>query len=115
MPREYTPEQREAQRARVRIHYQENKQYYIEKAKRQGEANKKRLQEYKESLPCTDCGVYYPYYVTQFDHTGNNKEFDIGRKGKSSWAVLEREIAKCDLVCANCHAERTHQRRIADD
>ena len=24
------------------------------------------------------------------------------------------EIEKCDLVCANCHAVRTYERRLAD-
>jgi hypothetical protein len=28
-------------------------------------------------------------------------------------AALRAEIAKCDLVCANCHAERTFSRHIA--
>jgi hypothetical protein len=26
-------------------------------------------------------------------------------------AILE-EISKCDVVCANCHADRTYQRRM---
>lgn len=24
---------------------------------------------------------------------------------------LKEEIAKCDLVCSNCHRDRTHRRR----
>jgi hypothetical protein len=28
-------------------------------------------------------------------------------------AALRAEIAKCDLVCANCHAERAFSRHIA--
>ncbi len=26
--------------------------------------------------------------------------------------VLITEMAKCELVCANCHAERTYQRAV---
>lgn len=104
---------KECHRAYVKDHYNKNKQYYIDKAKKQGDANRAWLREYKESIPCTDCGLFFPYYVTQFDHVGSDKKFNIGDQSTNSRAVLLREIAKCELVCANCHAERTHQRRVA--
>lgn len=61
-----------------------------------------------------DCGVQYPYWVMQFDHRPDEvKEFTIGASvDKRSKAAVMAEIAKCDVVCANCHADRTHQRRI---
>lgn len=48
----------------------------------------------------------------QFDHTGNDKEGNVGEMvGKNAaWAKIEAEIAKCELVCANCHMIRTHKR-----
>lgn len=48
----------------------------------------------------------------QFDHLGE-KQFEISQAiwTKSLLLVVE-EIAKCDLVCANCHAERTHKRGL---
>jgi len=49
-----------------------------------------------------------------FDHRpGEIKEFEIGFavRGYSRRRILA-EIAKCDLVCANCHAVRTYRRRI---
>jgi hypothetical protein len=27
-----------------------------------------------------------------------------------SWAAIKKEIAKCEVVCANCHRVRTHIR-----
>lgn len=67
----------------------------------------------KESKPCLDCGVSYPYYVMQFDHTGSDKVGSISKMVSSriSWAAIQLEIAKCDLVCANCHAARTWGRQ----
>jgi hypothetical protein len=65
-----------------------------------------------KSAPCTDCGIAYAYYVMQFDHLdAATKEFNIGVIGPTaSRERLIAEIAKCEVVCANCHAERTHQR-----
>lgn len=76
--------------------------------------NREIIREAK-SVPCTDCGAAYPYYVMQFDHLdAATKEFNIGVIGPTaSRSRLLAEIAKCDVVCANCHAERTHSRRRA--
>lgn len=70
------------------------------------------LKEMKEASPCTDCGVNYPYFVMQFDHLGD-KVINIGDIAHKDWsrARVQKEIDKCELVCANCHAARTHQRR----
>lgn len=73
--------------------------------------HKKALDDYKASKPCLDCGRKYPSYVMDFDHRDpSTKEFSVSsafRVGTSKERV-EAEIAKCDLVCANCHRERTH-------
>lgn len=68
---------------------------------------------FKIGKPCSDCGVCYPPYVMDFDHLpGTNKQFGIGsgvlRNGKKKLAL---EISKCELVCANCHRERSHRRQ----
>jgi len=66
--------------------------------------------------PCSDCGRRYAFYVMQFDHReGEQKCFSIGRRCNHrtvSKARLLAEIAKCDVVCANCHSERTYQRKL---
>ena len=70
------------------------------------------MQEAK-SRSCTDCGVQYPYYVMEFDHLdADAKHFNVSAGVTSvSHERLLAEIAKCEVVCANCHAERTHQRK----
>lgn len=65
--------------------------------------------------PCTDCGVKYPPYVMDFDHVRGEKLGDIGDmvgRGTSVANILA-EIAKCELVCSNCHRERTFRRLAA--
>lgn len=67
-----------------------------------------------KNRPCADCGTQYPYYVMQFDHLDpSEKSFAIGIAATRSPEVLRAEIAKCEVVCANCHAERTHQQWMA--
>lgn len=69
----------------------------------------------EKSNPCVDCEVQKPVHVMQFDHV---PERDIGVHilintatiGRHSLNRLKEERAKCDLVCANCHADRTYKR-----
>ena len=64
-----------------------------------------------KSKPCLDCGENYAYYVMHCDHRpGEVKMFDVSRAPTVELLLLELE--KCDAICANCHAERTHQRRL---
>jgi hypothetical protein len=58
--------------------------------------------------------VEYPYYVRQFDHrNGDEKLYAIAYLAKKGYALgrLRSAIDKYHIVCANCHAERSHQRR----
>lgn len=66
-----------------------------------------------KSRPCLDCKIQYPYYVMQFDHIQDKKHLmaHIATHGMSE---AKREAAKCEIVCANCHAERTHARMKAN-
>jgi hypothetical protein len=61
--------------------------------------------EYKGGK-CQRCGYSKCVQALQFHHTDDNKEFTIARKGVTrSWEKVKKEIDKCMLVCANCHAE----------
>lgn len=62
--------------------------------------------------PCTDCGRTYPFPAMDWDHCRGEKVMDIAlmvRRGLSR-GRLDAELAKCDLVCKNCHAMRTWRR-----
>lgn len=75
--------------------------------------NRLLIKELKESTPCKDCNKQYPYYVMHFDHL-RDKKFNIGSRTSTGIKKLISEIEKCEIVCANCHAERTHQRKNAN-
>lgn len=74
-----------------------------------------RLKSYIRSLkerPCADCKVQYPFYVMQFDHLpGFVKKREVSKHGSKSWKFIATEAAKCEVVCANCHAERSWRRQ----
>ncbi len=62
-----------------------------------------------KSVPCMDCGVKYPSYVMDLDHRRGKKKFNLSVAAQRRLAIqtVINEIAKCDVVCANCHRERT--------
>lgn len=95
----------------IKKHYQDNKEKYLT-ANRERKLRIKEQIRFEKSKPCVDCTVEYPYYVMQFDHTGEDKEGAIARAVSNgwSWAKIKIEIDKCDVVCANCHCIRTHNR-----
>jgi hypothetical protein len=65
-------------------------------------------------VPCADCGRRFPPCVMQFDHRDPaTKKFVISRSRTRGHATLMAEVAKCDIVCTNCHRVRTYERRIA--
>ena len=82
-----------------------------EQARRQRDYLKEYVRRRREE-PCTDCAGEYPWYVMEMDHCRGVKENDIAKMVHApvGLARLKRELAKCDVVCANCHRTRTYQR-----
>lgn len=74
----------------------------------------KYIQEYKQSKVCTDCKENYPYWMMDLDHI-DGKDFNLAayKTKTSSIEVVMLEIEKCEVVCANCHRNRTHLRMIS--
>ena len=65
-----------------------------------------------KSGPCQDCGRTFPPEAMDFDHVRGRKPRNVSALVYAcvSDARLLAEIAKCDLVCANCHRIRTMER-----
>ena len=66
--------------------------------------------------PCMDCGNRYPPICMDFDHIPERgpKLFNVSVAAGKLLLMkkLAAEIAKCDVVCANCHRLRTEKRRL---
>jgi hypothetical protein len=64
-----------------------------------------------------DCGGSFHPAAMQWDHIGTDKRINISDAVHKGWsrARILTEIAKCELVCSNCHAVRTWTRRQQRD
>ena len=84
--------------------------------------NKVRLAEtrqeinaYKLERGCADCGYNAHPAALDFDHLpGAKKCFTIGSDAIRNRERIWAEIAKCEVVCANCHRIRTVTRRHSE-
>lgn len=94
-----------------RRHYEGNKASYMARAEVRRRASQAFVQSQKQK-PCLDCGGRFPPVAMDFDHIGDDKTADLCRMAHDGYSVkrLMEEIAKCELVCANCHRVRTQSR-----
>lgn len=70
------------------------------------------IQDLKSKTPCMDCKESYPYYVMDFDHVRGRKHKNVMELIPTlSKKKIDEEIAKCEIVCSNCHRIRTHSRK----
>jgi hypothetical protein len=90
--------------------------YRANKAKRQAKVRADRqahvrwMDSLKEGKRCADCGRIYPPYVMEWDHLpGFEKTLVLAdtRRAAHARKRILAELEKCELVCANCHRERT--------
>jgi len=96
-------------------HYQRNKKKIkaraVEHNRKARERNRLFLCHYLKEHPCVDCGED-DMLVLDFDHVRGKKRDNVaGLAAKPvSLSVLEEEVAKCDVRCANCHRRKTMMR-----
>lgn len=97
--------------AYMKEYYKRRPQYFKSIAARQRVRKLEFINRLK-CQPCMDCGKTFNPWIMEFDHRDPSTKTDcvssLMRHG--SQKDLEIEIAKCDVVCANCHADRTHKR-----
>lgn len=94
-----------------RFHYLQNKEKYIQKAKRwnvhQREVLKEVIFRKLSQSACIDCGEK-DIVVLDFDHIAS-KRFSIAVMFRHRHSVesIEDELQNCVVRCANCHRRRT--------
>ncbi len=64
---------------------------------------------------CADCCGVFPYYVFEFHHLDpTQKDVQFNTLRRRSWEAIRKELAKCVMLCANCHRVR-HWRDFDDE
>ena len=86
-----------------RLHYKQNKQYYVDKAA-QARVRLRELVRAKK-LACIRCGESH-VATLEFHHTDpEQKDFTISKAVQGNWSTsrILAEIEKCEVLCSNCH------------
>lgn len=87
-----------------RDYYESNKDKILARNKAYKLKIRKWFREYKKKLSCERCGESH-YACLEFHHYKKKKEKAVSTmvaNGYSKKNIL-KEIAKCEVVCANCH------------
>jgi hypothetical protein len=112
------PEKRRAyHREYMREWYRNHREEHIARTtavNRRVRATIRQLIDELKSGQCPDCGGNFPPVLMDFDHVRGTKRGIISRLsgGRMAKAKLFEEVAKCEVVCANCHRRRTLLRRL---
>lgn len=107
----YNSKQKQAQKSGEL--YLKNQKKIKARMKERKQNIQKFVQIYKEETPCSDCKNRFPYYVMDFDHVGE-KNFELNKAVGRGFSLtrIVKEMALCEIVCSNCHRERTQNRML---
>jgi hypothetical protein len=97
---------KDCQKSYKDCHYSKNKKTYLDRKKKNQIKRAKIFYDWLKTESCVDCGNS-DIRVLEFDHQ-RDKSFNIASKIKDmTFETLQKEIEKCEVVCANCHRIRT--------
>lgn len=113
----------EAGRARRRRYQQTEKFKEAQRARNRARRDRVRselrahVDAFKMARGCADCGYNAHPRALDLDHVGDDKVASIADlcHRMRPWEEIKAELAKCEVVCANCHRVRTWFRQLKGD
>jgi transcription elongation factor Elf1 len=87
--------------------HQQNKAQRLARAHERKEQLRVFYNKLKENLECAQCGENHPATI-QFHHRDpQQKDFNLSAAVRQGYSAerIKREMAKCTVLCANCHAK----------
>ena len=91
----------EYHRQKGKEHYKKYKQQYLDRHKEVRARNYGIMNEARKD-GCVCCGEK-EFICLDFHHTAGDKELIVSALVNCSEARIRAEIAKCVILCANCH------------
>ena len=90
-------------------YYAKNREAQLARVKRTKQGVQAVMRYNKHWAKCSDCKLKHPYWINQYDHL-RDKMFTLSKAFTYGKLQLLNELDKCEIVCANCHFERTYRR-----
>lgn len=110
-----TPCHLAAERKRWRKNYGSSRRRYVHTERRQVRQDRLRdwVYQYLLAHPCVDCGETDPV-VLEFDHVDPAPKagaISVMVASVRPLEVIQSEVTKCEVRCANCHRRRTAEQQ----
>jgi len=98
---------REKDRMKAKLWRQNNNEKNQENIRNRKLKTRQAIWEYKEQRGCSQCNEKDPRCLDFHHRNPKEKSYHIslGLSNKLSLETLMKEIAKCDLLCRNCHVK----------
>ena len=107
---------REQQLQAQKEHYKKNKNQYLNNQYVRRMERARWYHDYKTTLKCEICGETHPACL-QFHHKDPlEKEGEVATMVNSGYSkeIILKEIAKCSVLCANCHLRQHWDERMVE-
>lgn len=98
---------KECHRKKNRLHYAAQKGLYILRSIAARKAKRRWFWDFKSTLKCETCGTDKPWRLAFHHRDPSEKDLEVSRMISDSAPLkrIQEEIAKCDVLCHNCHAD----------
>ncbi len=116
MPFKDPEKRREYNKLYQKKHYKKKKQYYMDKAAAQKAVTRAWFDEFKSGLQCEICGESDPVCLDFHHIDADLKEVNIAGALQLGWPRprILNEIAKCTVLCSNCHRKLHWQKKLKE-
>ena len=105
----------EKNKAACKAWYEQNKDRKYQMQVRRDQEIQAYLDEIRRASGCLRCGEPDPVCLIFHHRPGAKKKFDLScaRNGAFGIEAIKAEIAKCEVICANCHRIHHFEERMA--
>lgn len=93
-------------------YYKKHKSKIIDRNNAKIQRNRDAVSAIKAKISCLDCNTKFHPVAMDFDHVKGEKLMNVAEMVVHGFSLesIMAEIAKCELVCSNCHRVRTFLR-----